>query len=330
MKDFTDWPIQIKPIKTSPQIALPNLGTCYDVHSIIFGVLWYYDPRIHPMIFHTALMTDLDIDDDFAQFERELAAEAPPPSPPPSSTNPDASHKPPSQHQQHDAPSKVVISAAPVLSKTAAGANWKQDLQQRDLKLQAQETARTQHVDEITKQRDEVTHAQSSNPIQSTRPVQPTKNVAGYHTRLNVGSKASPTQYDEGQVEGKKKAHVRTAAGTVWKDNTLAEWPENDFRIFVGDLGKDSTDVHLTEAFKVYPSFNKAKVVTEKRTGLCKGYGFVSFQKGEDMIKALKQMNGKYIAGRPVKLKKSNWQKRELTKGKKSELRLYKQITKYK
>jgi RNA recognition motif-containing protein len=46
----------------------------------------------------------------------------------------------------------------------------------------------------------------------------------------------------------------------VWKDATLSEWPENDFRIFVGDLGTEVTDELLAKAFNKYGSFAKAKV----------------------------------------------------------------------
>ena len=35
----------------------------------------------------------------------------------------------------------------------------------------------------------------------------------------------------------------RTVAGMVWTDKTLLEWPEDDFRVFVGDLGNEVTAV---------------------------------------------------------------------------------------
>lgn len=38
-----------------------------------------------------------------------------------------------------------------------------------------------------------------------------------------------------------------TGAGDIWRDKTLEEWPENDFRIFVGDLDKQVSDQDLTE-----------------------------------------------------------------------------------
>ena len=35
-----------------------------------------------------------------------------------------------------------------------------------------------------------------------------------------------------------KNPTLRKAAGLVWEDKSLVEWPENDYRIFVGNLGK--------------------------------------------------------------------------------------------
>ena len=31
-------------------------------------------------------------------------------------------------------------------------------------------------------------------------------------------------------------------AGDVWEDDTMENWPENDFRIFCGNLGNEVTD----------------------------------------------------------------------------------------
>ncbi len=30
--------------------------------------------------------------------------------------------------------------------------------------------------------------------------------------------------------------------GVIWQDDTIDDWPENDFRIFCGDLGNEVTD----------------------------------------------------------------------------------------
>lgn len=92
----------------------------------------------------------------------------------------------------------------------------------------------------------------------------------------------------------KKKAVPRKAAGQTWEDPTLAEWPENDFRLFCGNLGNEVNDDVLSKAFSRFPSFNMARVVREKRTGKTKGYGFVSFSNPSDLVVALKEMNGKW------------------------------------
>jgi len=47
--------------------------------------------------------------------------------------------------------------------------------------------------------------------------------------------------------------------------------------------------------FGKYPSFQKAKVVRDKRTNKTKGFGFVSFKDPQDFIKAMKEMNGKSV-----------------------------------
>ncbi|KAG0232205.1 RNA-binding protein 42 [Actinomortierella wolfii] len=105
---------------------------------------------------------------------------------------------------------------------------------------------------------------------------------------------------------------IRKAAGQVWSDPSLLEFDENDFRVFAGDLGNEVTDEVLTKAFSKYPSLLKAKVVRDKRTGKSKGYGFLSFKDPDDFVKAMKEMNGKYVGNRPIKLRKSQWKDRNL------------------
>ena len=48
--------------------------------------------------------------------------------------------------------------------------------------------------------------------------------------------------------------------GDVWVDKSLDDWPDNDFRIFCGNIGNEVTDEVLAGAFRRYPSFCKARV----------------------------------------------------------------------
>lgn len=50
----------------------------------------------------------------------------------------------------------------------------------------------------------------------------------------------------------------------------------------------------------------------DSKTSKTKGYGFVSIQKPEDYMKAMKEMDGQYIGNRPVKLTRSKWKERGL------------------
>ncbi|KAL1923802.1 uncharacterized protein VTP21DRAFT_8782 [Calcarisporiella thermophila] len=121
-------------------------------------------------------------------------------------------------------------------------------------------------------------------------------------------------------AEKKKKKVMRVAGGEIWEDPTMEEWDENDFRLFCGDLGKEVTDEMLAQAFSKYPSFLKAKVIRDKAANKSKGYGFVSFRDGDDFVRAFREMNGKYVGNRPIKLRKSTWKERTLTTKKKKEV----------
>lgn len=145
-------------------------------------------------------------------------------------------------------------------------------------------------------------------------------------------SKAHENSY-LGQVlrgEKKMKRFVRTGGGQTWEDPSLAEWDPNDFRIFCGDLGNEVSDELLAKAFRKYPSFQKAKVVRDTRTNKPKGYGFVSFKVQDvsvsfttnfmvfyisllqDFVRACREMDGKYVGNRPIKLRKSTWKDRNV------------------
>ena len=55
-----------------------------------------------------------------------------------------------------------------------------------------------------------------------------------------------------------------------------------------------------------------ARVVRAKggRKQVSKGYGFVSFADGLDMLKAMREKNGKFLGVRPMKLSRSKWKDR--------------------
>jgi RNA recognition motif-containing protein len=93
-----------------------------------------------------------------------------------------------------------------------------------------------------------------------------------------------------------KKKTLRVAAGQVWTDPTLADWPDDDYRVFVGNLGPEVTDSDLNRAFSKYKSLLRVRVIMESGPrGKSRGYGFLSFGDPHDFLAAMKEMNGPYL-----------------------------------
>ncbi|XP_075244218.1 uncharacterized protein LOC142338377 [Convolutriloba macropyga] len=137
-----------------------------------------------------------------------------------------------------------------------------------------------------------------------------------------VAKNSQSTSSNSGQQKAgpsKPKKFVRAAGGETWEDPSLLDWDLSDFRVFCGDLGNEVTDEHLRRAFSNYPSLQKVKVVRDKRTNKTKGYGFLSFSDSNDYVRAMKEMNGKYVGNRPIKLRKSSWQERDIHQVRKKE-----------
>jgi RNA recognition motif-containing protein len=121
-----------------------------------------------------------------------------------------------------------------------------------------------------------------------------------------------------------KKAPVRTAAGKTWVDESLADWPDNDFRLFVGNLPPEITDEQLYQHFEAYPSLQRSRVVCNQK-GVSKGYGFVSFIAPLECAKALREMDQTWLGSRPIRIKRSSWKDRDWKEVRKNESKNNKQ-----
>ena len=61
-------------------------------------------------------------------------------------------------------------------------------------------------------------------------------------------------------------------------------------------------------------------MIRDNRTNKTKGYGFVSLKNPDDFQRAFREMNGKYVGNRPIKLRKSTYKDRNI-EGRKKEIR---------
>jgi hypothetical protein len=101
-----------------------------------------------------------------------------------------------------------------------------------------------------------------------------------------------------------------TEPGT-WVDSKVDEWPKNDFRIFVGNVGVDVTDVQLYHHFASrYTRVLHTKIVRDSK-GTSQGYGFVSFGDALECAKALRELDQTWLGSRPIRLKRSTWKDRQ-------------------
>jgi RNA recognition motif-containing protein len=145
------------------------------------------------------------------------------------------------------------------------------------------------------------------------------------------GASGESTQHSSEQTQipatdgETKKPHIRAAAGKVWKDTSLSDWPENDYRLFVGNLSKDVTDPQLYEHFAQFPSLQMVKVIRDPK-GTSKGYGFVSLMDPIECAIAIREMDQTWLSSRPIKVKRSDWKDRELKNVKKKQRQIHRKM----
>ena len=72
--------------------------------------------------------------------------------------------------------------------------------------------------------------------------------------------------------------------------------------IYVSNLGYSFQDEDLSKLFGEYGSVSSAKVITDKFTSRSKGFGFVEMPDKQAAETAIKELDGKMIDGRPVKV----------------------------
>ena len=82
-------------------------------------------------------------------------------------------------------------------------------------------------------------------------------------------------------------------------------------KIFVGNLSWKTSEDQLKEHFEVYGQVLSAKIVTDKTTGRSKGFGFVEMADEEGATNAIRELNGKPLLDRSLRL--SLAQERERT-----------------
>lgn len=72
--------------------------------------------------------------------------------------------------------------------------------------------------------------------------------------------------------------------------------------IYVGNLSYRMTDEDLGKLFSTFGAVSESKIVIDRETGRSKGFGFVEMPNQAEGEEAIRQLDGKEIEGRNVKV----------------------------
>lgn len=73
-------------------------------------------------------------------------------------------------------------------------------------------------------------------------------------------------------------------------------------RLYVGSLHFNITEEMLKGIFEPFGQIDNIQLIIDPETGRSKGYGFITYHNADDAKKALEQLNGFELAGRPMKV----------------------------
>ncbi|MEM8602771.1 MAG: RNA-binding protein [Cyanobacteria bacterium P01_H01_bin.121] len=76
-------------------------------------------------------------------------------------------------------------------------------------------------------------------------------------------------------------------------------------RLYVGNLPKDLEKEELDAVFVGAGDFVSTKVITDRKTGKCRGFGFVTVQTDEQADQIIDQYNGHLLKESSIKIEKA-------------------------
>ena len=103
----------------------------------------------------------------------------------------------------------------------------------------------------------------------------------------------------KGKCEPRKSAFERREAPKFEKRHPAPA--DGSIEIYVGNLSYDLREETLKSAFEKYGKVNAARIITNKFNGKSKGFGFVHMPEVAEAEAAVKALDGKDLAGRPLK-----------------------------
>jgi len=94
----------------------------------------------------------------------------------------------------------------------------------------------------------------------------------------------------------------RLAGSNMPAMSAFAKGPNGPMRLYVGSLHFNITEDMLRSIFEPFGKIEHMQLMIDSETGRSKGYGFITFRNADDAKKAMEQLNGFELAGRPMKI----------------------------
>ncbi|MBI2175465.1 MAG: RNA-binding protein [Parcubacteria group bacterium] len=71
-------------------------------------------------------------------------------------------------------------------------------------------------------------------------------------------------------------------------------------RIYVGNLPYSTNEAELKDMFSEFGEVASTKVITDRDSGRSRGFGFVEMASDSEADRAIQELNGKDMQGRPL------------------------------
>ncbi|MCK5653584.1 MAG: RNA-binding protein [Dehalococcoidia bacterium] len=70
--------------------------------------------------------------------------------------------------------------------------------------------------------------------------------------------------------------------------------------VYVGNLSHELTEEELKQAFEAFGQVESAKIITDRYSGVSRGFGFVEMPTQAEAEAAIAELNGKELKGRTL------------------------------
>lgn len=71
-------------------------------------------------------------------------------------------------------------------------------------------------------------------------------------------------------------------------------------KIFVGNLSFSATENEVRDMFEQFGTVDSVAILTDRETGRSRGFGFVEMSDNGEADRAIQNLNGKNLGGRPL------------------------------